>query len=207
MIKINLATRKQTIGVRTNAGTLSGLTGGMNFNFDLKILRDRSLGKPIVYIVLSAALWFGWSWYQDQELSRIDVEIVQYETENKGLRAELDKSKGYEQVKKALDQDEETLRAKINVISKLVTGRQDPPKTLIGLATGIPTEVWIDTFTADEATMKIHGVALSFENVSDFMKNLGESAFFSDVRLVESRDTLLEGSLHGVEFNLSARKK
>src|SRR6185503_10431241 len=97
--------------------------------------------------------------------------------------------------------------AKLDTITKLVAGRQAPPKVLLAVSSGIPKEVWIGEIGIKDETMKVKGSSLGFAEISDFMKSLNESAFFTDLRLVDTKKGKDDQGYEVADFEISAKRR
>lgn len=190
MIKINLAARKQAVSARLDDEgkdatgiNLRSIMGGFKLDNRLDDLKE----LPIRKIAVSALACFAVNYYLDSckedEIAKVGAALTKVQAEQSKLKIELAKTKGYEEVKKSLESDEQTLRNKVDTIQKLLAARQDPPKLLMALSTAIPQNVWLNSIkiTGKDAVFK--GESVGFNLISDFMKSLNESAYFTDVRL------------------------
>jgi Tfp pilus assembly protein PilN len=222
MIKINLAARKGS-AVATSAGQTDAGTGqntastslqsqisrlkDLQFNAatlgELKDLPIKRLGGVILIIFVANYLS---SSFQADELKKLDDQLEKIATQGRTLKAELDKTKGFDVIKKSLEADELTMKTKIEVINKLLSDRQKPPKVLLGLSSIIPAEVWLSNFNLTQDDMKLSGYALNQLLVPEFEKLLGESADFKDVR-VNSQTAATEGGMDVVRFDITAKRK
>jgi Tfp pilus assembly protein PilN len=218
MIRINLAKRKGA-GVAVGAAEVEqriskgfGALGelGQRFNIDISSLenfRDLPLKKPAAVVILAIVANYTLQSYQEEEIQKIEASIKKVAAEQVKLKGELDKTKGFEQIKKSLEGDELTIKTKIEVIQKLILDRQKPPKLLLALSNLIPNDVWLEDFKVSEGDLKLTGRALGLIQISDFMKNMSESADFTDVRLVAT-DTAKDGE--GIEvthFDITAKRR
>ena len=111
------------------------------------------------------------------------------------MQAKLAVVKGFEAKKAQIQAYEQAIRTKLEVLGKLMSGRTVPPKILMQLSQTIPSEVWLNEFKMGDQEVSIIGQTPSFGQVSDFLKELGNSSYFSDI------------SLKGIEENSSATKE
>jgi Tfp pilus assembly protein PilN len=105
------------------------------------------------------------------------------------VQGEIGKLKGYDAIKKSLEEDEKTIRAKLDIIRTLTDNRTMSAKILISVASAIPKEVWLSDLTFDGTAISFKGSALGLGQVTDFMKGLTENAFLSDVELKTSQQS------------------
>jgi hypothetical protein len=226
MIKINLAARKGPAvapgGTATGGTSGTGVTGsgtlaGLSLNnlrdlrFDaqtlgqLKELPLKRIGAIAATILIANYLS---SSFQADELAKVTRELEKLRAAQKTLKAELDKTKGFEAIKVSLEADERTMRTKIDVIQKLLVDRQKPPKVLLGLSNIIPPDVWLSNFSLTATDVKLSGYAMTNLQVPEFQKNLSESADFKDVTLVSQTSTKDPSSqIDIVHFDLEAKRR
>lgn len=214
MIKINLALKKQAAassegkGSKLSLDTLSGLIKG---KIDLNSVRDFVEGLPLrkyasmlaVAIVATSLL----NWREEKVQERWIEAIDKLKAEQTQLKLALAKTKGFEDIKKSLDADDAMIRTKINVIQKLIADRQTPPKLLLSLSAGIPSEVWLSNFKFAPDGVNLKGYSLGFNQISDFMKNLGENAYFTDLKLQSTQQGKDDTGLTVAIFELSAKRR
>lgn len=62
---------------------------------------------------------------------------------------------------------------KLKILSDLRKGRSGPVRMMDALATAIPKKVWLTDFDEKSNAVKISGVAVSHEDVAEFMRSLG----------------------------------
>ncbi|MGE4231959.1 MAG: PilN domain-containing protein [Bacteriovoracia bacterium] len=204
MIKINLARKKKgkssggdskVFGIDISG--LSGLLklgkssggsseGAMLGGVDLKKsnLVKVLVGFVIIYVVQSTI--------DDLKLEAMrlaDTQIASVETQISEVQAKLAKVKGFEAVKKQLEDDENVVRTKLDVINKLLQTRVSPSKMLLYLASKIPNEVWLTEFATRGESLRILGSTTGYSEVSDFLNSMSESSFFEDIRLNQIQES------------------
>ena len=204
MIKINLARRK--MAVQPAASSPSPINSLLNrFNMDqIRELPIRKIGVPIAIAVVTN---FFVSTYEDSALAEQDLLIAAAEKEKTVAQANLNRYSAVEAAKKSVEADEVTLRAKLVTLQKLIQGRDLPPKMLLGISHSIPTEVWLKTLTFDRKGISFSGTSLDFTLVSDFMKALGDTAYFEEVQLVSSGKDTDVAVRDAVNFELLAKQR
>lgn len=202
MIKINLATRKQAAGTTEIKDVKTALT-----RMDVDSLKALPLRRLGVLAVTLFAVSYVLDAYKEEELAKARAAFTKVQAEQTRLKAELASTKGFEAMKKALDADEEMIRAKIDTVQKLIADRQTPPKLLSALSSTIPGEVWLVDFKLDGEDVKFNGMSLGFNQISDFMKTLNENAYFMDVRLVATQQAQDETGTNVAKFELAAKRR
>src|SRR6185436_10097805 len=80
--------------------------------------------------------------------------------------------------------------SKIEVIKKLNEGRSGPVKMLEEFTHTVPDRLWIESWREKSKRVEMTGVAFNGAVVSDFLDNLRNSKYFSEVELDQT--TLLE---------------
>jgi Tfp pilus assembly protein PilN len=207
MIKVNLASRKQSVSANAGKGKPISFNSSdilKNINFEkLKNLPIRKVVLPI--IVLVGAFYMAQSYEQD-ELRKLETRLQNINSENGKIQAEVDKLKGYDVVKKSLEQDEATIRSKLDTIQKLIADRSTSFKVLLSIVDSIPKDAWLTEYRIEQMDISLKGSSLNFGLVSDFMKNLHESAFLASVDLVDTQEAKdhIQGSAN---FELRAKRR
>ncbi len=217
MIKVNLHQRKAAVGV-----ALGLPKGGGSAAAGLKGLFEKLLGHSsemedgakraliilvaVYAVILGAAYWYDGS-KKAELLAKLDAESGVVESKLNLLASELNKTNGYEQIKKSLEADEKTIRTKINTIQELIRERSTPPKILTTLSETIPKDVWLREFTLKDRHFKIGGSSTSMDVVSDFMKGLEETIYFRGVVLKSSKQETPKGGHMTATFELEADRR
>jgi Tfp pilus assembly protein PilN len=207
MIKINLATRKQS-GASVVQEPKSMSLDAAALRNKLDDFRDLPLKKIALMFVVGVMATYLLDGYQKEELQKASDEITRVTSEQTKLQTELDKTKGYEAVKTGLDEDEKILRTKIDTIQQLLKDRQTPPKLLGSLASSMPKDLWLTSFKLENELATFQGSSTDFNQISDFMKTLSENAFFTDVKLKLTQQAMDQTSnTVVVNFELTAGRR
>lgn len=209
MIKINLLKRKKAGGGGPNK--LFGIDLGGVKGLDTSALRDFDFKRsPFVRIAISLAVIYGADlWIQGQKLERLSEEdgrINAQQAEIDEVSKKLGKVKGFEPLKKQLEDDERNIQTKLDLINSLLENREAPAQLMRQISQIIPEEVWLDTLSVKDGTLKISGGATSYNIVTDFMKGLGESTLFSGVNLSQVNESSKDG-VKFQQFDISAQTK
>lgn len=211
MIKINLALRKQPVG-----GTTAGKTGSFgamdlsslkSIKFDAAALKSFPLQKLVLPVIVAVLANFTLQGHKESEVKAVQSEIDAVSAEKPKLQAEANKLKQYEDLKKSLEGDEFTIRTKIDTIRKLIADRSTPPKILLALASTVTEEVWISGFKVQDGSVLLQGYSYGFGPISDFMKNLSESAYFTDLKLNKTEQVKEQGFGEVASFELDAKRR
>jgi Tfp pilus assembly protein PilN len=173
----------------------------------LEVLKELPLKRIGIIVITAYVANYVVAMTKDEELRKMDEGINKATVENGQLKQKLEKTKGFEDLKKALDNDEKTIRVKIDTVKKLIADRQLPPKMLQSVSNSIPSDVWLTNLKINEEGINFKGSAVGFGQVSDFMKNVSESAFFTDVKLISSSQTKDEVGQESASFEVSAKRR
>lgn len=223
MIKINLA-RKRKTGTSGGATGLTSITGKIDLkNLDLRHIFDTlrrggsgdkkfDLNGPIPKAIISIALCYFVEdtivGYKQDELKKYDKAIAAVEKDKSGLQARMAKMKGYEAIKKQLEDDEKAIRTKIEIVKRLLENRNVPAKMLMQIAQSIPEELWLTTLKVNESEARFAGATPGYNQVSDFIKSLNGTAQFTEIGLSGIREsTTATKDQRFQSFELTAKRR
>jgi len=198
MIKINLARLKAASFANTGAGentqtrASSSLAGGtmvsgltkitkMNFNN----IRDLPLRKMLILPVVILASTFV-DEYLDSLVQAEDAKIQTVQADLVKIRADIAKISGFEAIRDQLEKDEFILKTKVQALKTLRDGREDAPRALVALSSGIPQEMWLESITFSPLVAEVKGFTTDMNFVSDFMRSLGDYAYYGALELDET---------------------
>lgn len=221
MIRVNLATKKQSASVTGGSSSDSGKLFGFlsqGKELDLTAVReiknkiaDLSVVLPVakvaMYLVLSVVAWFGSTYWKDLQIEAEEALIAQENTEKQRLAISVGRLKKFEEAKKLLEEDEAMLRAKIETIRRLIAKRGEPIKAFLALSQAIPDDVWLSDFQIKSNDIELRGFATQFEKITDFIKNLGENELFTDLVLKNTQMDKDSSSLSVPSFDVSLKLK
>ncbi|RLB06173.1 MAG: hypothetical protein DRG59_08180 [Deltaproteobacteria bacterium] len=141
-------------------------------------------------IVLLCILIVGVLWFSQKN------KIRALEPKAKALRAELAKYKGVDARLKRLKKNKEQVLKRIEIIKQLQKNRDSLVRILAMLTETVPKEkIWFNKLEERGKAITIHGVALSNEAISQFMRNLERSIYvgYGRVNLIESAQKIIAG--------------
>jgi type IV pilus assembly protein PilN len=95
------------------------------------------------------------------------------------------------------------IEKKLEIIGRLEASRLGPVHVFDELATHAPARLWLTKLAAHGGKITIEGMSLDNELVALFLTALNESAYFSDVELLETKAKEV-GGFKLNEFELSA---
>lgn len=202
MIKINLARKRRqetskldlkNLNVESLIAALRNVSGGgggerkkIDFNSPVaKIL----MGIALIYLVEDTL-----TGYRVDSLKGVEQQIAVVEKDRLAVLDKLQKIKGFEPIKKQLEDDERSVRTKLEVVTQLLENRNLPAKMLMQIAQVIPQEVWLTSLSLTSEKVVLGGGTPGHNEVSDFIKALSGTAYFADV------------TLKGIQENTTASK-
>ncbi|MDX8406573.1 MAG: PilN domain-containing protein [Mariprofundus sp.] len=127
-------------------------------------------------LVVAALLVLGVHSYESQTLADLKAETLRVAQQNKDLKQKIGKIEN-------LDHLRADVERKLAIVDRLQEGRFRSLKTLHGIATEIPDNVWLDQVTDQDRELVLSGMAESNRAVAMFMRKLDQSPLFTDVRL------------------------
>ena len=215
MIRINLATRKtsgaavaeqgsQTLASRFST-KFTSLSTGMGSGAET--VRDLPLAKYGVVVVLCIIANMALDSYKKDQVAAVQAKIDKETATGTKLATDYAQTKPYEAIKKTLDQDELTIKTKLETVKTLIDGRTNTKNLLTVISNGIPADVWLKDFAVTEDGVTIKGNSLDSPPISDFMKNLSESSYLTDVKLLNQQQAKDELNADTWAFDLSAKKR
>lgn len=207
MIKINLANKKRAAGTGTQAGNDSPRRAALNAGESLGMLKNPKFRQLILLFAGLAGVYYTLESYKADELQKADAAVQVATQKSAQLRAEVAKTSGFEEMKRSLDADELAIRTKIETIQKLVAERPVLPKAMQSVATIIPSDVWLSEFKANADDFTFTGYSMGYGQISDFMKSLGDSAYFTDLRMVASQMGRDDTGNEVAQFELGAKRR
>jgi type IV pilus assembly protein PilN len=94
---------------------------------------------------------------------------------------------------KELDQQKSRLLNQLAVIDKLEKGKRGPVRVLDELSNAIPKRVWLVSFQEAGGGLSLKGAAIDNADISEFMRALQKSPYFTDVALRYTQSDTREG--------------
>ncbi|MBM4280788.1 MAG: hypothetical protein FJ137_08520 [Deltaproteobacteria bacterium] len=82
-----------------------------------------------------------------------------------------------------LDKQKTRLLNQLAVIDKLEKGKRGPVRVLDDLSTAIPKRVWVTSFREAGGALSITGSAMDNSDISEFMRALQRTPYFTDITL------------------------
>lgn len=215
MIRINLAKkRKQGGGLDLKNLSLSSLLGALKSGTEDEDGQRKKLdfNNPLVKIVVGLLAIYliddTLTSYREQAMKAVDAQLAEVEKEREGVAAKLRKIKGFEPIKKQLEEDETAIRTKLEVVTRLLEDRNAPSKLMMQVAQAIPQEVWLTSLMVSPESVKFSGGTPSHNQVSDFIRSLSSTSYFGEVTLKGIQEsTSAKGDQKYQSFELDARRR
>jgi type IV pilus assembly protein PilN len=139
----------------------------------------------VVVLVTLGANWI-WVMYYESQVEAQQTKISENTAEIERLKKiigevnELEKQKGL-------------LRDQLAVIDKLERGKRGPVHVLDELSTHIPKRVWVTQFVERGGRLDLSGVGLDNSDISEFLRALQKSKYFTNVQLGFTLSTVKNG--------------
>lgn len=187
MIKINLATRKQAIAVGASEGT-KGISFGSG-KLDLDFIKAPGFRKMFAAIGAVVVINYSVGVYKAEEVEKVASKLPPVIQEQSKLRAELSKMAQLKEQQKELTDVEQMVSTKIEVIKKLIQGRELPPQILKLLSEVCPPDVWITDLRIENEKMFLKGEAIDLEQITPFVQNIKNSALIASVNMENAETT------------------
>lgn len=129
-----------------------------------------------VAIVIVVAGCFVVHYSVQSEIDTVNQEIKKNNAEIKSLQKKIGEVKKF----KALQAE---LKNKLEVLKSLKEAKSGPVHLMDDLIDSLPESLWITDYKEKTGKITIKGMALSEDDVADFMTNLDASAYYSNVIL------------------------
>ena len=133
--------------------------------------KKREIGRQILVLyaaVAILALVVNYMWYDNRagEQKRGADRIAQTQRKITELEQVIGEVNNITKRKKEVEE-------KLAVLDTLRKGRSGPVRMMDALATAIPRKVWLKDFEEKASVVKITGMALTHDDVADFLRGLG----------------------------------
>lgn len=92
-----------------------------------------------------------------------------------------------------LDKQKQRLLNQLAVIDKLEKGKRGPVRVLDEMSGSIPKRVWITSFREAGGNLSITGSAMDNSDISEFMRAMQKTPYFSDITLKFTQADLRDG--------------
>ena len=135
------------------------------------------------------------------DIDGVKTEIKKNNAEIKKLQKKIGEVKKF----KAL---QEELKNKLQVLKSLKDAKSGPVHLMDELITALPEQLWVTDYKEKAGKITIKGVALSEDDVAEFMTNLDKSPYYSNVTLKVAKQKVKDGlKLKNFELLCQIEKK
>lgn len=165
MIRINLLPVRAKKKRNTSIYQLVAMSGGIIFTLLVALIVHFAFANKIAE--------------QEKKIADSDMEIKRLEK----IIGEV----------KELDEQKSRLLNQLAVIDKLEKGKRGPVRVLDQLSNEIPKRVWISSFREASGALTLTGAAMDNAEISEFVRVLQKSSYFSDVLLKFSQSAEVSG--------------
>lgn len=163
----------------------------------LKIPPVLSYGVITTVVVVILLLFSGL--YMIGKASSLKSQVVAKEKRLTELKKAIEEVQNYEKIN-------EEVRKKTEIIEQLKKNQVVPLRLLDEISDKLPKGVWLTLLVDKNGLINIEGVAHTNYDLVGYVQNLKDSKYFTDVNLVESRQTEIE-SFSVYKFKLTLRMK
>lgn len=174
MIKINLAnTSKQS--------DLSDVGG-----FDFTRIKIKALLIVIILIYLPDFLLVP-MW--EQELTDANASLTVKQNQLKKLKAQVGRSRNFENQIKELKAQEENLGKKLLAVKQAISEKRNPSSLLLYVAKNTPDTLWLKSLEINENAMIVRGEATDYSSIGNFVTSLRSSVFVKEANITSTTST------------------
>lgn len=213
MIKVNLNRKGKSTG-GTGATALTGMMKGMLGKggsgqgiggIKEKIEQNSGIVKVIATLLFLNFISQFIDDFKAQEIKKVQSVISKVESEVTQIKTAASKFQDYSQKKAQLENDAKMLRQKLTVLSTVMEGRTVPARILIQISQVIPKNVWLSSFQLSNKDATFFGQSTSYEEVSEFLKAVQSSSYFSNVNLKNVEQKKVDQKLQN--FSITANRR
>lgn len=168
-----------------------GSTGSKVFGMDMGL--DATDLTRLLLHGIGVALVYGSLHFIDvkvsEETSVLTVQIQELETKGAELKQRLGAVQDFARESTVYDKQMQDLRKKLEYLEKLSQGRNRVVRMIDYAINRMPQQIWMSELeidTGEKKFIKMQGMAMSLQEVSDFMVSLEGAIFYPSWKLVES---------------------
>jgi len=148
----------------------------------MEIQYELILAGVLIGIVVVACTYF---WYlMNSRIDRLRNEKTKANAELTVLKEKVKEVENYESNKKVLEE-------KNRIIEQLKKNQGAPVRLLDELSKSMePLKIWLTTVKEEDSHVEVDGKAVTNADIVQFINNLKNTKFFSDIQLIESRQAI-----------------
>ncbi len=163
--------------------------------------KKEKLRSQVTILVLSlvlVGLVCGALFIQQQRTNdNLQQEIADINRRNTELQSRIGEVRDYEKRKADLEQ-------KLNVLAALKNQKTGPVRLLDDLSNALPEELWLTSFSEQNGSIDLAGIADTEQRVALFMETLEQSDHYSNIELTVTEQTTV-GNRRMQRFTLKGR--
>lgn len=150
-----------------------------------------------VVIVSCVGIGFAWNYVYQEDITAQREKIAKEDATISQLQKTIGEVNTLKKTKAKLNERKE-------VIDKLQRGKTGPVRMLDDLANQIPKRVWIESLSERKGVVRLEGMGLENSDISEFMRALNKSKYFTDVSLQKTSRQDSKGVSY-FEFEIRAK--
>lgn len=163
--------------------------------------KKEKLRSQVTIVVLSlvlVGLVCGSLFMQQQRTNEnLQQEIADINRRNTELQSIIGEVRDYERRKEDLEQ-------KLSVLNDLKSQKTGPVRLLDDLSDALPDELWLTSFSEQNGSIDLAGIADTEQRVALFMETLEQSKHYSNIELTVTEQTTV-GNRRMQRFSLKGR--
>jgi len=110
--------------------------------------------------------------------------------EKSGLSKDLEVLKAQLKEVENFERDKKEVTEKIEIIRQLQRNQTIPVHLLMEISERLPERIWLTRITETAGVIDLEGKATGNGEIVDFINNLKQSTFFSNIQILESRQVI-----------------
>lgn len=169
-------------------------------------LSELNIKMVIIAIVIDS---FGSPYVRDLWKDELKTKDEQINVKRKEIAILKKKKRSYDSIDKQaqeLREQETRLKAKLEVVKKVIKLKKNPEKIMHYVAKNIPEDVWLRDFNIENDVLAIRGYSQSYKSIGLFIDSLKSAIFFENrVKLQDSKTIMNEEDKSRLEqFHIKA---
>ncbi len=157
------------------------------------LITTGSITAGVVAILISINI------YLKSDLKRLKSQIESNKTKMQTLTKKIEEAKKYEKLNKEIE-------ARSNIIDGLRKNQLLPAKILDNLSIALPEGIWLVSLIYKDGAVELEGHAFTNFEIVSYVESLKKIDNFTDVTLIESRETEVEKTrLYKFKINLKVK--
>ncbi len=199
MIRVNLLKNRvaaRTVGTQQETAQTFA-SGGEEAGSEEK---KEALVKLILIFTFSVGVYF----YEQFHIDGMNEQLNQNVAALNAVQAELAQKKAANQAISHFEKDAKVLEQKLEVLKGLSSERLRMVKMLDYIQNLIPERVWLSNLVYDKGEFSLAGLSVTDDDLSEFIRGLEETPFFTDVILTQAKESSSTKGTYKI-FEMKAR--